>query len=68
MDEAPNQQTTLFSAAPVISMLQLLGSMGWVKKGPAGVKRKDEPVEWCHGEMYFIPQPPAGEFLHDAHY
>lgn len=68
MEEADKHQTTLFAIAPLIPMLQLLGIKGSVKKEPAGIKRRDEPAEWCHGQTYFIPQPPAGEFLRDAHY
>lgn len=68
MEEAVKHQITLFTTAPLIPMLQPLGSMGWVKKEPAGIKRRYEPAEWRHGEMYFIPQTPAGEFLHEARY
>lgn len=68
MEEVVKHQITSFPTAPLIPMLQLLGSMGWVKKEPAGIKRRYKPAEWCHVEMYFIPQAPAGEFLHDAHY
>lgn len=61
MEEVVKHQITLFPTAPLIPM-SLLGSMGWVKRKPSGIKWRYEPAEWCHGEMYFIPQTPTGEY------